>query len=112
MADPSRAGQADPAAVDSRTSSPVTGKKRAAAAGHWLKKVTLTKPTYCHSCSDFIWGLVGFLCEGKTPTWSNTWAQVISTSGMVVFVTPKVTPKGFRNLETPTPESELKKPSG
>uniref|UniRef100_A0A3Q3VV02 Diacylglycerol kinase n=1 Tax=Mola mola TaxID=94237 RepID=A0A3Q3VV02_MOLML len=56
-----------------RTASPLTGKKRApqspaprsrsAASGHCLRKVTLTKPTFCHSCSDFIWGLVGFLCE-------------------------------------------------
>uniref|UniRef100_A0A3B5BIV4 diacylglycerol kinase (ATP) n=1 Tax=Stegastes partitus TaxID=144197 RepID=A0A3B5BIV4_9TELE len=33
------------------------------APGHCFRKVTLTKPTFCHSCSDFIWGLVGFLCE-------------------------------------------------
>lgn len=31
--------------------------------GHSFRKVTLTKPTFCHSCSDFIWGLAGFLCE-------------------------------------------------
>uniref|UniRef100_A0A8C4ZWB1 Diacylglycerol kinase n=1 Tax=Gadus morhua TaxID=8049 RepID=A0A8C4ZWB1_GADMO len=31
--------------------------------GHCFKRVTLTKPTFCHNCSDFIWGLVGFLCE-------------------------------------------------
>ncbi|KAK5864312.1 hypothetical protein PBY51_015564 [Eleginops maclovinus] len=67
---------ADPEATDSRTSSPLAGKKRAqqspvprskyqipAPGGHCLRKVTLTKPTFCHSCSDFIWGLVGFLCE-------------------------------------------------
>uniref|UniRef100_A0A8C9YYB7 Diacylglycerol kinase n=1 Tax=Sander lucioperca TaxID=283035 RepID=A0A8C9YYB7_SANLU len=66
---------ADPDAADSRTASPLTGKKRAQqspgvrpkhqsyAPGHCLKKVTLTKPTFCHSCSDFIWGLIGFLCE-------------------------------------------------
>ncbi|KAK5924557.1 hypothetical protein CgunFtcFv8_017162 [Champsocephalus gunnari] len=67
---------ANPEATDSRTSSPLTGKKRAQQSpvprnkhqipdpgGHCLRKVTLTKPTFCHSCSDFIWGLVGFLCE-------------------------------------------------
>ncbi|KAM9740673.1 LOW QUALITY PROTEIN: diacylglycerol kinase theta [Menidia menidia] len=33
------------------------------APGHSFRRVTLTKPTFCHSCSDFVWGLVGFLCE-------------------------------------------------
>ncbi|XP_039669020.1 diacylglycerol kinase theta [Perca fluviatilis] len=75
MADSGWARPADPDAADSRTTSPLTGKKRAQqspgvrpkhqsfAPGHCLKKVTLTKPTFCHSCSDFIWGLIGFLCE-------------------------------------------------
>lgn len=27
----------------------------------------LTKPTFCHLCSDFIWGLAGFLCDGERP---------------------------------------------
>ncbi|XP_055977482.1 diacylglycerol kinase theta isoform X2 [Sorex fumeus] len=31
--------------------------------GHRFRKVTLTKPTFCHLCSDFIWGLAGFLCD-------------------------------------------------
>ncbi|KAM5283692.1 diacylglycerol kinase theta isoform 1-T1 [Hipposideros larvatus] len=34
-----------------------------AALGHSFRKVTLTKPTFCHLCSDFIWGLAGFLCD-------------------------------------------------
>uniref|UniRef100_A0A673AQQ7 Diacylglycerol kinase n=1 Tax=Sphaeramia orbicularis TaxID=375764 RepID=A0A673AQQ7_9TELE len=75
MADSGRSRPADPDAVDGRTSSPLTGKKRAqqspglrtkyqsSASDHYFRKVTLTKPTFCHSCSDFIWGLVGFLCE-------------------------------------------------
>ncbi|XP_038555724.1 diacylglycerol kinase theta isoform X2 [Micropterus salmoides] len=75
MADSGRARPADPDAADCRTGSPLTVKKRAqnspglrpryqsSAPGHCLKKVTLTKPTFCHSCSDFIWGLIGFLCE-------------------------------------------------
>lgn len=62
---------ADPA----RAASPLTGKKRgqgspaarprlqSPATGHSFRKVTLTKPTFCHSCSEFIWGLAGFLCE-------------------------------------------------
>ncbi|XP_071362748.1 diacylglycerol kinase theta [Trachinotus anak] len=71
MADSGRARPADPDAADS----PLTVKKRtqqspglrpkyqSSAPGHCFKKVTLTKPTFCHSCSDFIWGLIGFLCE-------------------------------------------------
>lgn len=39
-------------------------KYHAGAAGHAFRKVTLTKPTFCHHCSDFIWGLVGYVCEG------------------------------------------------
>ncbi|XP_061690076.1 diacylglycerol kinase theta-like isoform X5 [Syngnathoides biaculeatus] len=31
--------------------------------GHSFKRVALTKPTFCHHCSDFLWGLSGFLCE-------------------------------------------------
>lgn len=58
-----------------RTVSPVVGKKRSQGSpslrprlqspstGHSFRKVTLTKPTFCHSCSEFIWGLAGFLCE-------------------------------------------------
>ncbi|XP_041845838.1 diacylglycerol kinase theta-like isoform X2 [Melanotaenia boesemani] len=75
MADSGRPSSADPDSADSRTGSPLTVKKRAqqspglrpkyqsSAPGHCFKKVTLTKPTFCHSCSDFIWGLIGFLCE-------------------------------------------------
>uniref|UniRef100_A0A672KCQ0 Phorbol-ester/DAG-type domain-containing protein n=1 Tax=Sinocyclocheilus grahami TaxID=75366 RepID=A0A672KCQ0_SINGR len=58
-------------------SSPGPGRKKAQqspgskarysvnAPGHCFRKVTLTKPTFCHHCSDFIWGIVGFVCEGK-----------------------------------------------
>ncbi|XP_068927793.1 diacylglycerol kinase theta [Petaurus breviceps papuanus] len=35
----------------------------AAPPGHSFRKVTLTKPTFCHYCTDFIWGLAGFQCE-------------------------------------------------
>lgn len=84
MADSGRNRAADPGASNSRSASPQTVKKRAqqspgprpkyqsSAPGHCFRKVTLTKPTFCHSCSDFIWGIVGFLCEGKTPAlWLN-----------------------------------------
>lgn len=33
--------------------------------GHSFRRVTLTKPTFCHYCTDFIWGLAGYQCEGK-----------------------------------------------
>jgi len=63
--------------IDSPSSSPGPGRKKAQqspgskarysvnAPGHCFRKVTLTKPTFCHHCSDFIWGIVGFVCEGK-----------------------------------------------
>uniref|UniRef100_A0AAQ4R4D7 Diacylglycerol kinase n=1 Tax=Gasterosteus aculeatus aculeatus TaxID=481459 RepID=A0AAQ4R4D7_GASAC len=75
MADSARNRPPDRDAEDCRTASPLSGKKKAqqspgirtkyqsSAPGHCLKRVTLTKPTFCHNCSDFIWGLVGFLCE-------------------------------------------------
>ncbi|KAM9849462.1 diacylglycerol kinase theta [Aulostomus maculatus] len=65
MAECGRARPADPDAADSRTASPMAGKRRhqSSAAGHCFRRVTLTKPTFCHRCSDFIWGLLGFLCE-------------------------------------------------
>ncbi|XP_056625409.1 diacylglycerol kinase theta [Triplophysa dalaica] len=59
----------------SPSSSPSPGRKKAQqspasktrysvnAPGHCFRKVTLTKPTFCHHCSDFIWGIVGFVCE-------------------------------------------------
>ncbi|XDV37584.1 hypothetical protein PO909_007162 [Leuciscus waleckii] len=61
--------------IDSPSSSPGPGRKKAQqspgskarysvnAPGHCFRKVTLTKPTFCHHCSDFIWGIVGFVCE-------------------------------------------------
>ena len=37
-----------------------------AATGHFLKKKTFHKPTYCHHCSDLLWGLTnqGMYCTG------------------------------------------------
>lgn len=40
-------------------------RQASASPGHTFRKVTLTKPTFCHHCTDFIWGLGGFQCEGK-----------------------------------------------
>ncbi|RZC41723.1 C1 1 domain containing protein [Asbolus verrucosus] len=38
-----------------------------AAHGHSFCKKTFHKPTYCHHCSDMLWGLIqqGFICEGE-----------------------------------------------
>ena len=73
------AAMAECGVADSPASSPADGKKKAqqspvcsssrsrypvGSPGHCFRRVTLTKPTFCHNCSDFIWGLVGFLCEG------------------------------------------------
>lgn len=34
--------------------------------GHYFSKKTFHKPTYCHHCTDMLWGLIGqgFICEG------------------------------------------------
>ncbi|KAJ8015739.1 hypothetical protein DPEC_G00029280 [Dallia pectoralis] len=60
---------------NSPNQSPLSGRKRAqqspgsrskyngSTPGHCFRKVTLTKPTFCHNCSDFIWGIIGFVCE-------------------------------------------------
>ena len=35
--------------------------------GHFFTKKTFHKPTYCHHCTDILWGLIGqgYVCEGK-----------------------------------------------
>lgn len=34
--------------------------------GHYFSKKTFHKPTYCHHCTDMLWGIIGqgFICEG------------------------------------------------
>lgn len=34
--------------------------------GHYFTKKTFHKPTYCHHCTDMLWGLIGqgYICEG------------------------------------------------
>lgn len=36
--------------------------------GHYFIKKTFHKPTYCHHCTDMLWGLIGqgYVCEGKS----------------------------------------------
>lgn len=35
--------------------------------GHYFSKKTFHKPTYCHHCTDMLWGIIGqgFICEGE-----------------------------------------------
>ena len=35
--------------------------------GHYFVKKNFHKPSYCHHCSDLVWGLLGqgYVCEGK-----------------------------------------------
>lgn len=35
--------------------------------GHYFTKRTFHKPTYCHHCTDMLWGLIGqgYICEGE-----------------------------------------------
>ena len=35
--------------------------------GHSFVKKTFHKPTYCHHCTDMLWGLIGqgLVCEGE-----------------------------------------------
>jgi hypothetical protein len=35
--------------------------------GHFFVRKTFHKPTYCHHCTDMLWGLIGqgYICESK-----------------------------------------------
>lgn len=35
--------------------------------GHFFTKKTFHKPTYCHHCTEIVWGIIGtgYVCEGK-----------------------------------------------
>ncbi|CAH0390942.1 unnamed protein product [Bemisia tabaci] len=42
--------------------------------GHHFAKKTFHKPTYCHHCTDLLWGIIGqgYICEGRpTPPRPN-----------------------------------------
>lgn len=35
--------------------------------GHYFTKKTFGKPTYCHHCTELLWGILsqGYVCEGE-----------------------------------------------
>jgi len=46
--------------------------------GHFFTRKTFHRPTYCHHCTDMLWGLIGqgYVCEGKqclfsAPVWEG-----------------------------------------
>lgn len=94
MADSGRVKHGN-SSIESPSGSPLSGAKKAqqspgsrsryqvSAPGHCFKKVTLTKPTFCHNCSDFIWGLIGFVCEGKQ---SDTSVVLLVSTHLFVHV--------------------------
>nr|CAD7392716.1 unnamed protein product [Timema cristinae] len=45
---------------------PIMAADQPAIHGHSFAKKTFHKPTYCHHCSDMLWGLIqqGYICEG------------------------------------------------
>uniref|UniRef100_A0A8C9FM91 Diacylglycerol kinase n=1 Tax=Pavo cristatus TaxID=9049 RepID=A0A8C9FM91_PAVCR len=47
----------------SSSSSSFSSSSSAIPPGHSFRRVTLTKPTFCHYCTDFIWALAGYQCE-------------------------------------------------
>nr|CAD7568358.1 unnamed protein product [Timema californicum] len=46
---------------------PIMAADQPAIHGHSFAKKTFHKPTYCHHCSDMLWGLIqqGYICEAK-----------------------------------------------
>lgn len=55
------------ASTTNRLMNTSTTTHKMADGGHSFGKKTFHKPTYCHHCSDLLWGLIGqgYICEGK-----------------------------------------------
>nr|CAD7452601.1 unnamed protein product [Timema tahoe] len=47
---------------------PIMAADQPAIHGHSFAKKTFHKPTYCHHCSDMLWGLIqqGYICEDRS----------------------------------------------
>jgi hypothetical protein len=67
--------------------------------GHYFTKKTFHKPTYCHHCTDMLWGLIGqgFICEGKsslalTASCTQTPASATLTTTTTILTTTTTTP--------------------
>lgn len=73
--------------------------------GHGFRRVTLTKPTFCHCCTDFIWGLAGYQCEGK-----GLPRRLLLPSPPLPSGPGPASPRGSRQSRCPAPWSPL--PSG
>ena len=54
------------AAADEETSPSISSDLRSETTGHYFKRKTFHKPTYCNYCSDLLWGLTnqGMQCNG------------------------------------------------
>lgn len=52
--------------AEEETSPSVTSDLRSKTTGHYFKRKTFHKPTYCNYCSDLLWGLTnqGMQCNG------------------------------------------------
>lgn len=78
-------------------------KNKMAGAEHSFGRKTFHKPTYCHHCSDLLWGLIGqgYICEGpylqntvnpRTGTsvprnvWSAPWPSISSKLPMYMYL--------------------------
>ncbi|XP_078057043.1 diacylglycerol kinase theta isoform X2 [Mustelus asterias] len=63
LREPQDGGSPNSSPGSGRGKSAASGHRRHLGHGHRLRKVTLTKPTFCQHCTDFIWGLGGFQCD-------------------------------------------------
>lgn len=52
--------------------------------GHFFSKKTFHRPTYCHHCTDMLWGLIGqgYLCEGKLDQLSSLAAHLLTVPAL------------------------------